>query len=121
MNLENLKLIDSLPCGETYYTNPIGRMQYTEGVNFLAENAEAYWLIDAIASYQPDLMRTPGLQDFQVWELAVDLAKHSAVLTCRADTGEPPVVTQEIEFTTFPLPSVRLWVEGGICIMPCEH
>lgn len=36
---------------EVYYQNPFG-IRYTEGVQYMAEHGRAYWLIDAIASWQ---------------------------------------------------------------------
>jgi hypothetical protein len=32
-------------------------LRYTDGIKTLAEGAECYWLMDAIASYQPQLKR----------------------------------------------------------------
>ena len=119
MNIENLKHLSQCTGGDQYHGNPIGGLLYTDGVQYLAENADCYWLIDAVASYQPQVNRTPALRDFQVWTLAVK--DRSATLTCRADSDEPPVVTQEIEYTDFPLPEITLWVEGGVLLLPSEH
>jgi hypothetical protein len=58
-------------CGsEEYYKHFLGLL-YTEGVKYLAENAEAYWLIDAIVSYQPRLRKVRSLSEFQLWFLHV--------------------------------------------------
>src|SRR3990167_5297686 len=53
---------------ENWYRHPFG-IVYTDGVQFLAEQAQAYWLIDAIASHQhtAKVRREP----FQVWTLQV--------------------------------------------------
>jgi hypothetical protein len=86
---------------------------YTEGAKFLADRASAYWLLDAIASYQRDRRITGHrlLRDLQFWTLTV--TDGSAVLTCIADAGLPPAITQEIPFTDFPLSEARIWVERG--------
>jgi hypothetical protein len=47
MNLDNLKNLDQFTGGDTYYVNPIGRLRYTEGIKYLADSADCYWLIDA--------------------------------------------------------------------------
>jgi hypothetical protein len=88
-------------------------MVFTDGVKYLADTAEAYWLIDAIASYQSDarLTKHPMLKYMQFWKLEVKDGK--GILTCVADTGRKPAITQEIEFTDFPLPGVEVWVEYG--------
>lgn len=108
--------------GDELYRHWLG-IRYTEGIKYLADKAGAYWLIDAIASYQPDKrVRTNRmLQEFQLWELKVDLVKHSCVLTCRTDTDRPAIITQEIEYTDFPLDYIKLSLEGGVLLLPSEH
>ena len=97
---------------QQWYRHMLNRkLLYTDGVHFLEENGAA-WLLDAIASYiTPRLLKNPRLRDFQLWELKVNLAKHSAVLTCREDADVPPAVTQRIEYTDFPLESIKFYVE----------
>ena len=110
-------------CSDNYYAHWTRRLKYTDGVKYLAEKAGAYWLIDAIASYQGQKrLRTERLQEFQLWGLKVDV-DHTpmAVLTCRQDTDYKPVVTQEIEYTDFPLDSIELYVEGGVLLLKSEH
>jgi hypothetical protein len=102
---------------EHYYKNFLGLL-YTDGVQYLAETAEAYWLIDAIASWQPQVSRVA--EEFQLWDLAVN-ENHGAVLTARRDSDQPPIVQQEIEYTSFPLKSIRLYVENGVLLLPSEH
>ena len=107
-------------CTDNYYVHPFGRMRYTDGVKIMAEVGGAYWLIDSIASYQGDKrLRGRRMQEFQLWELSVK--NGAAVLTCRADSDEEPVITQEIEYTDFPLDYIRLFVEGGVLLLPSEH
>ncbi len=97
------------------------KVKYTEGVEYLAESAGAYWLIDVVASYQghtPALKRCDG---FQVWVLDVDLENATGVVTCIPDTDCPPVVTQAIEYTDFPLASIKLWLVGDVLMLPTEY
>jgi hypothetical protein len=90
----------------------------------LAEKAGAVWLIDAIASHQPKVLRNKMLQEFQLWTLKVK--DKTAVLTCQEDTGTKNIVKQEIEYTDFPLEEITLYVEpmgnGQFCLLlPSEH
>ena len=98
------------------------KMVYTEGIKHLADAVGAYWLIDAIASHQTDkrLVRSQRLREFQLWELKVK-PDRSCTLTCRADSNEAPVITQEIEYTDFPLDEITLYVEGDVLLLPSEH
>lgn len=98
---------------ENHYKHQTGRLLWTDGVQYVAENAGAYWLIDAIVSYQ----RT---EHFQIWELK----KHndnSATLTMREDTGQPTKVRQEIPFTDFPLEEIKLYLIDGVLLLPSEY
>ena len=94
-----------------------GRLFMTEGVMYLAEAAGAHWLTDVVASYQGKPVRK--CEGFQIWELVVK--DHIAVVTCRRDTGEKPVVTQDIEYTDFPLDSIKLYVVDDVLILPGEY
>jgi hypothetical protein len=64
------------------------------------------------------------IQRMQFWNLKVNADK-SAVLTCVADSGEPPAVTQQIQWTDFPLPEIQIWIgtEGKtkIALLPSEY
>lgn len=101
-----------------HYRHPSG-LRYTDGVQFLAETAGAYWLLDLIASWQPKALRDPWLQEFQLWELFVREDK-SATVVCSRDS-EDQAFRQEIEYTDFPLDYVKVYVEGGVVLLPTEH
>jgi hypothetical protein len=114
---------------EHYYRYWGGLSFLTDGVRFVADEAHCFWLLDAIASYQQQLARHPDerlqfLQFLQFWRLRVNTDK-TAVLTCVADSDEPPVVTQQIEMTDFPLPEIQIWVgiegERKIALLPSEY
>jgi len=119
-------------CGsEEYYRHFLG-IHYTEGIKYLAENAQCYGLIDAIASHQPKVQRVQRLREFQVWFLHVGTAHefikpkghNKAVLTCWEDTPTAetkPVVTQQIPFTDFPLPEIKLYLQEKILLLPSEN
>ena len=95
------------------------RLIYTEGVHYLVENGAA-WLVDAVASYQGDRrLLKQRLKEFQLWELR--RVGQGAVLSCREDSDEEPVITQEIEFTDFPLETIKLYVCDGTLMLPSEY
>jgi hypothetical protein len=95
----------------------------TEGVRYLCEKAQAYWLVDAIASYHSKAMKL-GLS-IQFWKLKVNLETRKAVLICERDEGDT-VIMQRIPCTDFPLAEVRIWVESDgreiwTILLPSEH
>ena len=104
---------------EHMYRHWTRKMNYTDGFHFLVQNG-AGWLVDAIASYQGSRqLKTPKLQDFQLWELEV--TGSSAVLTCKEDSGlHLAVITQKFGNTDFPF-SIKIYVENGVCLLPSEH
>lgn len=103
---------------------------YTPGVQYLMQEASAYWLIDAIASHlaSPEfhaaLKQDSRIQDLHFWTLSVSDDK-SAVLNARVDRGEPTFISQQIPFTDFPLPSIDIWVgfdgQHYTVYLPSEH
>ena len=103
---------------DTYYRHGLNRkVVYTEGVQFLAERAGAYWLIDEIALAQQYDERVKA-EEFQCWKLVV--TNSTATLTC--DDGNGKVVfSKHIDFTDFPLDHIDLWVEGDTILLPSEH
>jgi hypothetical protein len=116
---------------ENYYKHSLG-FSYTDGINFLAENAECYWLLDAIGSYQHKLRLNPMLRDFQLWLLVVGDShefikpetESMAVLTCWEDTpvlGVKPAVSQEFLFTDFPMSEIKIYLENKVLLLPDER
>ena len=98
---------------EQYWKNPLLHFQYTDGVKFLHESCDCYWLLTAISSHK-------RIEPFQVWELKVN-ADNTAVLTMREDSDRPIIVKQEIAYTDFPLEEITLWLIDGILLLPSEY
>jgi len=95
---------------EQWYRHFLRGLIYTDGIHYLVENGAA-WLVDAIASHQMSKKLVGPLRDFQLWELKVKNGK--AVLTCKADSDQKPVITQRIEYTDFPMEHITIYVERG--------
>ncbi len=105
-----------------WYRHWTNLLAYTDGVNAMAETAGAFWLIDAIASWQ--IKPKVAQCGFQVWTLTVK-DDHTAVLEMREDTDQPIITTQQLEYTDFPAGVFKLWVEGTgkerVLLLPSEH
>jgi hypothetical protein len=112
----------------------IKRFFHTDGVQALAEKAQAFWLIDAICSHQSKALRHQKdghlLREFQLWKLTVQ-PDRTARLECYTDSNvEKPSIRQNIPFTDFPLSEIKLYVECGedpesgryyCLLLPSEH
>jgi len=85
----------------------------TDGAKYVADRGGkhgAYWLMDAIASYQSseEIRKSEDLQKFQLWTLEV-AADKTAKLTCRANSDLPAAIEQLIEYTDFDLSEFSLY------------
>jgi hypothetical protein len=103
-----------------FYQHPLMRsVIYTDGVQYVAERAGAYWLLDVIATSQ--LLAAVRAEEFQVWKLDVHAAPATdALLTC--DDGNGNVVySREIHLTDFPAPGIKLYFENGTICLPGER
>jgi len=92
-------------------------------VMFMAKAAGAYWLIDAIASYQCETR--VFAEAFQVWTLKVDPVARSGVLTMTDGNTPEPIVTQSLDYTDFPLEAFTLWLVDDnrhqVLMLPSEY
>jgi len=88
----------------------------TDGIIALAEAAECFWFLDVIGSYQTDQRLDPA---FQVWKLTVNHEDSSGVVHGYNDTEL--IITQEIPYTDFPLDEVKLYLMGGVILLPSER
>jgi hypothetical protein len=106
-----------------------GPLVLTDGALALAEAGECFWLFDVIASHQPRCLRDSMLSEVQFWTLDV-MGDGSAVARCERDAGDE-FLRQAIEFTDFPMNSVRIIVgrqpideHGGflmVAMLPSER
>jgi len=104
---------------ENWYRHPLNRkVVYTEGVQYVAENGGAYWLLDEIALIQPYDKKVAD-EPFQVWKLSVR-ADRTATLAC--DDGNGVIVfTKELEYTDFPLNEIKLYFTDNTILLPSEY
>ena len=103
---------------EKYYRHGLMRkVLYTDGVQFVAEKAGAYWLIDeiAFAQVEPAVAKQP----FQFWKLKV-AADRTATLTC-ADGNDGHILTRMIPFTDFPLDEIAFYFIDNTLLLPSEY
>lgn len=105
-------------CGtENYFRHSLSGLLFTDGIKYLADEAGAYWLIDAIVSYQTSRLKEKC--PFQVWALKVN--NSSGVLTMREDLENLEEIRQEIEYTDFPLDYIKLYLIDNVLLLPSEY
>jgi|SRR5580704_2530502 hypothetical protein len=104
---------------ENYYRHALNsNILFTDGAKFVADQGDAYWLLDLIAlaqRYDNRLRHEP----FQVWALAVRVDR-SATITVE-DGNNKLLWTYAIEFSDFPIPGITLWYSNNVIYLPSEH
>ncbi len=92
---------------------------------------DAFWLIDVVASYWPQIRRMNA--DFVVWRVRSDGSDKGVFVEAwsdtpndeRSDDGEQSalLVIQQIEYSSFPreLLPYKFWQEGEVVLIPEEH
>ena len=106
---------------EHHYLHQLSGFKYTDGVQFVAEQGKAYWLLDKILitmRHEKKFQKTE-YQEFTVWKLQVQPDK-SALLIAE-DGNDNKLFEEKINWTNFPLPKIDLWFEQGCLILPSEH
>lgn len=108
--------------GETYTKVSIfpGAPVATDGVVYLFEACEAFWLGDIICAAQPVCRRDPSLRGMQFWQIDTDVEAKRCVVTCFRDEGDP-AFKKKIGYTDFPLKQAKIWVENGVMMLPGER
>jgi hypothetical protein len=95
----------------------VRKVLYTEGAQYVAERAGAYWLLDEIAFAQFEPIVAP--EEFQLWRLKVSPDK-TATLTCE-NGNDRAVFTKQLEFTDFPLDELVLYYTNNVIFLPSEY
>jgi len=116
---------------EAYHRISLSQHVCTDGVNFLREQGNCYWLPEAIASHllTPErCLRKYGedFANFHIWTLTPK--DGGAILEARADTRTPVLIRQKIEHTDFSFDDgkpFKLYVapQQGVYVLmlPQEH
>jgi hypothetical protein len=152
MNIEALANLSQFTCTDGYHRHSalFPNILHTDGVKHLCDNADCYWLLDIIGSYQPQCRGDSMLQDMQFWSLHKGASKKASEyletsqgllhflkspegpaachVVCERDTDDAAIV-QNVPMTDFPfetLGSLKLYCqrnEGGkfVICLPSEY
>ena len=79
----------------------------------------AYWLLDEIAlanAFKPEVKA----EEFQLWTLTKHKTDDGATLDCGDGNGKT-VYSKGIEYTDFPLATIKLYCTDGTILLPSEY
>jgi len=106
---------------ENYYRHWLPEFVYTDGIKMMAEQFQAYWLLDIPFSYQSQ--PKVANEKFQIWTITSEGNK--AVIEMRPDVDQPAIIRQEIAFTTFPEGVFKMYyIDDGsykVLLLPSEY
>jgi hypothetical protein len=95
---------------------------YTDGIQYVCEEGEAYWLLDFIVSHQ----RNPKIRGerFQVWEVTrLDKDDVGVTISCK-DDNKNVVFSEEMPYSDFPI-DITIWVvddgDHKVAMLPSEY
>ena len=90
---------------EAYHRwTPLSKSVLTDGAKYVADQLQAYWLFDAIASHI-DFGELPNLD---MYFSTLKVKDNAGTLTIEDGNGGV-VATQAIDYTDFPLPEIKIW------------
>lgn len=112
-----LNMLDGFIGSEEFY-RIYPNVTITEGVKFLCEEAKCFWLIDCIYSYQT--IKKVAAEPFQIIDLTIDPEKPKGLIVV-TDGNEVELTRQELDYTNFPLPKIRLYYTDNTVLLPREY
>jgi len=98
---------------KTFVFNP--KLRHTDGVQYFADTAGAFWLLDIIAT---EIYRLSAKHDF----IAIDLDVNNGKAKITADDGNDHRIFQKnISYTDCPNGAYRFWLTGDVLMLPSEY
>ena len=102
---------------DCFYKHPLfPKYLYTEGVCYLAKEANAYWLIEYIFSRQEEKL---SKYSFQIWKLQVHKNRTANVIVENGDCEK--ITSYQLDFTNFPMEEITLWFTNNTLLLPSEY
>ena len=130
--MENTKQAEDLLEGlngftgtENYYPSSFGRLKLTDGIQYLREKADCYWLIDIVESVQ-HLKKVEEQARFIIWSIVKNGNKAvvEGYWDIESDGGysdEKLVYRQKVEYTDFPLDKYEFYQVGDVLLLKSEY
>jgi len=126
MNFKSKQLIDQLQgfCGSTTcFKIPLVKARYTEGVKYLAEQAQCHWLVTDTAVVCKSLKNKSNFIVilFKRNSTSVQERTRKEAKITYADGNGIILLEQEYEYTDFPLDELRLFYTDDMLMLPNEY
>ena len=108
---------------ETIYQIPLTRSRYTNGIKYLANSAECYWLITDTSIMAKSLLPKSYFITIDFKRLSL---KEQKIQGCEAvitygDGNDTILATHKYKVTDFPLDELRLFFVDDTLMLPGEY
>jgi len=115
---EILRELNDFHGTEHYHKSSFGKLKLTDGINYLRNKVNCFWLIDIIESVQ-HLKKIKENSEFLVWKIEVKDNKFK--VNVKTDTNEPILYEQEGEYTDFPLKELEFYQINDVVLLKGEY
>lgn len=106
---------------EYYHKSTFGKLKLTDGMNYLRNAAECYWLIDIVESVQ-HLKIVQKYREFVVWAIEVYEDKSFEVTGWTDTPHESDIVYQQKgKYTDFPLDDFEFYQINDVLLLKGEY
>ncbi|OIN95657.1 hypothetical protein AUJ66_08765 [Candidatus Desantisbacteria bacterium CG1_02_38_46] len=113
---------------EKYHKSTFGRLLLTDGMHYLRETANCYWLIDIVESVQEE-KAVKEHKDFIIWKIEVGKGDHDKdnknkwQVTAWSDIPykSEMLYCQNGDFTDFPLEEFEFYQTGEVLLLKSEY
>jgi hypothetical protein len=100
---------------ECYHRLTLLPLKATDGVAYVAESCQAFWLIDLVASHWLKLkQREPFLS-------VVGKKTGDSMRVVITDGNDKKLAVQIVGYTDFPLNWIEFYVDGDVIMLPSEY
>jgi len=103
---------------ENYYKSTFGKLKLTDGINYLRNKVNCFWLIDIVESVQ-HLKQIKENSEFLLWKIEVKDDKFK--VSVKTDTNEPILYEQEGDYTDFPLEHFEFYQINDVILLKEEY
>lgn len=108
---------------ETFYRIPLLNTRFTDGIKYLAETADCYWLVTDVSVIAKSLMDRSYFVTIDFKKLSgemQDAMGYEAIIEYGDGNGNV-LETHRYHSTDFPLDELRLFFTDGTLLLPREH
>ncbi len=115
---EILKELKNFTGTEYYHRSTFGKLKLTDGINWLRNEINCFWLIDIVESVQ-HLKKIKENQEFILWKIEIN--NKEFIVTARADTNTPILYEQKGSYTDFPLKEFEFYQINEVVLLKGEY